>query len=361
MNAVEAAAATHAGRTRRTNEDSYLRTAGLWVVADGMGGAQAGEVASRLAIETFRDGLDRAPDVGARLRRTIERANGRIHAVALRDPSRAGMGTTVTAAVLENDRLHVGHVGDSRAYLLRNGALVRITQDHSLVEELVRAGALAPADAANHPQRSVITRALGTEADVVVDVYGIDIEAGDTLLLASDGLTTMVDDEQIARLVTADRPLADRAWTLIDAANEGGGEDNITVVLVRFGDGPSDSSGDERPIGQDIVLPAPPFLHADHEPAPRDHGTRRLLVATGLVLFLVAVVVGIGHRAAVVALRRSHRRRADRRLPGSPGRSDGQPTAVSPGPRHRRRDRQPLEGGACRAVRPRADAGVGGA
>ncbi|HEY6398135.1 MAG TPA: Stp1/IreP family PP2C-type Ser/Thr phosphatase [Solirubrobacteraceae bacterium] len=234
LRAAETTCRTDPGRQRRDNEDSAFVEAPVFVVADGMGGAQAGEVASRIAIEAFARGL---PDTGtpeARLADRVREANRQIYERSLEERDRAGMGTTLTAAYLDDARLAIAHVGDSRAYLFRNGALTRLTQDHSLVEELVKQGKLTEEEAAEHPQRSIITRALGPEPEVEVDTSTFEVEPGDLLLLCSDGLTTMVPEERVAEILASGGPVDRIAQKLIDEANEAGGRDNITVVLLRL-------------------------------------------------------------------------------------------------------------------------------
>lgn len=224
------------GRQRRANEDSYFVRAPLFVVADGMGGAQGGEVASQLAAETFARGL---PDDGPSERRLEERvreANRRIHERQQGDRALHGMGTTITAAYLDGDELALAHVGDSRAYLLRDGELTRLTRDHTLVEELVRRGELTEQEAAEHPQRSIITRALGPEEEVEIDLHTHRMQAGDVLLLCSDGLTGMIDEAEVTEILAGAAPgsLAVAGRSLVAAANDAGGRDNITVVLFRL-------------------------------------------------------------------------------------------------------------------------------
>jgi serine/threonine protein phosphatase PrpC len=222
------------GRQRRANEDSFFVRSPLFVVADGMGGAQAGEVASRLAAETFAAGL---PDDGApeqRLEARAREANQRIHEVSLENRALNGMGTTLTAAYLDGDELALAHVGDSRAYLLRDGELARLTRDHTLVEELVRRGELTEQEAAEHPQRSIITRALGPEPEIDVDLHTHRVHAGDVFLLCSDGLTGMIGEDEVQEILTTAASLRQAGRALVDAANEAGGRDNITVVLFRL-------------------------------------------------------------------------------------------------------------------------------
>jgi PPM family protein phosphatase len=231
-------AGTDPGRKRRRNEDSYVIAPPLFAVADGMGGAQAGEIASGLAAGALEE--SRANGGGeARVVELIQEANRRVHHRATTDATTAGMGTTITAALVEPDgRVVFGHVGDSRAYLLRDDRLEQLTDDHTLVAELVRRGELSPGEAEVHPQRSVITRALGTDPDVDVDTFAVDARGGDIYLICSDGLSSMVDFrdiEEILRTHRGDLPAASRA--LIHAANRSGGEDNITAVLFAVDEG----------------------------------------------------------------------------------------------------------------------------
>ena len=231
---AEEAHKTDTGRQRHANEDSYFARAPLFAVADGMGGAQAGEVASRIAAGAFERGRlrDDAPAEG-QLEQIAQRANREIHKLAQEDSSRAGMGTTLTAALLRGDEVALSHVGDSRAYVLRDGRLKRLTKDHSLVEELRRQGRLTEEQAEEHPQRSIITRALGPEPSVNVDTMTFPARDGDVFLLCSDGLTTMVSDEEIREILSSARSLRSAVSRLIDAANHGGGRDNITAVAFR--------------------------------------------------------------------------------------------------------------------------------
>jgi protein phosphatase len=236
---------TDTGRQRRENEDSAYVRAPVFVVADGMGGAQAGEVASRIAIETFEQGLPGSGTPEDRLAELVRDANQRIYDRSRADRGRAGMGTTLTAAYLTDGTLAIAHVGDSRAYLLRESALTRLTQDHSLVDELVRQGKLTEAQAAEHPQRSIITRALGPEPQVDVDTFSYPMQPGDVVMLCSDGLTSMVSEERVAEVLNTAPSLEEAAERLIDDANEAGGRDNITVVLCRLEDAAGDASADQ--------------------------------------------------------------------------------------------------------------------
>jgi serine/threonine protein phosphatase PrpC len=245
---AEEAVRTDTGRQRNANEDSYFTRAPLFVVADGMGGAQAGEVASKAAVESFPGGdLPAAPPERV-LEETIESANRTIHELARKDPGLAGMGTTTTAAIvdLEDEAVAIGHVGDSRAYRLRGGRFEQLTRDHSLVEEMRRKGQITDAQAEDHPQRSIITRALGPEPEVQVDVQTVPAQDGDVFLICSDGLTTMLDDEQIARLLSRATSLQAAVRALVDEANRAGGRDNITVVAFRLEDTAAPAAGNPR-------------------------------------------------------------------------------------------------------------------
>jgi serine/threonine protein phosphatase PrpC len=234
MRLGESAGRTDPGRIRRRNEDAFVLDPPLFAVADGMGGAQAGEVASRLAATAFREyhDADQLPPAD-RVQAIIQEANRRIYERARADADASGMGTTVTAALLTGGRVILGHVGDSRAYRIRDGELEQLTEDHSLVGDLMRSGRLTPEEADAHPQRSVITRALGTDPEVDVDTSMVDVKPGDLFLLCSDGLTTMVTDDDILGILSAAPTLDDAARELVRAANSGGGEDNVTVVLFR--------------------------------------------------------------------------------------------------------------------------------
>ncbi len=233
LRVVDFAAASDVGRVRKANEDNYYVRSPLFVVADGMGGAQAGEVASQIAADSFKDELDESLAPEPRLATVVRRANQEINRQAQSDQDYHGMGTTLTAALLGDDELTIAHVGDSRAYRLRGGELERLTRDHSLVGEMVRRGAITEAEAEVHPQRSILTRALGPEPEVDVDTLSHGVKPGDVYLLCSDGLTGMVSDAKIAEEMGSGKPMREVADTLIRAANEGGGVDNITVVAFK--------------------------------------------------------------------------------------------------------------------------------
>jgi serine/threonine protein phosphatase PrpC len=236
LRVAEQYAGSDTGRQRRANEDSLLARSPLFVVADGMGGAQAGEVASRIAVESFQPGLAETSHPELELAELARAANARIHELSHANAEQAGMGTTLTAVYVGEQEVAIAHVGDSRAYCLRDGQLLRLTDDHSLVDELMRQGRLTPEEAVEHPQRSVITRALGPEGMVEVDTRSFRARDGDVYLLCSDGLTTMIGEDQIAATLLAHERLRDAGEALIAAANEAGGRDNITVLLLRVED-----------------------------------------------------------------------------------------------------------------------------
>jgi serine/threonine protein phosphatase PrpC len=296
---VEFASKTHTGRQRTANEDSYFARAPVFAVADGMGGAQAGEVASRIAAGAFEPDLERDGAAEEQLERVVQGANRRIHDLAQRDSSRAGMGTTLTAAMVQDDAVSFAHVGDSRAYVLRDEELKRLTKDHSLVEELRRQGRLTDEQAEEHPQRSIITRALGPEQEVNVDTMTFPARSGDVFLLCSDGLTTMVSEEEIKRILTEARSLRAAVSELVDAANRGGGRDNITAVAFRVSEAEAeDEEGATliaRTAEQAGLTPERMRQAADRlrgrgpmPPPPRRRRALRIAVA----LAIVAAVVG---------------------------------------------------------------------
>jgi PPM family protein phosphatase len=233
LRAAETIVRTDPGRQRAGNEDSTFARAPVFALADGMGGAQAGEVASAIVAKTFALGL---PDEGTpeqRLAETVQQANREIHERQLAEQEHAGMGTTVTAAYLDEDSVAIANVGDSRGYLFRDGELQRLTNDHSLVQELVTKGELTDEEALEHPQRSIITRALGPEAVVEVDTWSYPLRPGDVVMLCSDGLTDMIPERQVQQALLESPSLSAAADRLIDEANAAGGRDNITVVLFR--------------------------------------------------------------------------------------------------------------------------------
>src|SRR5947209_8816676 len=308
---VEKASRSDVGRQRQSNEDAYLERSPLFAVADGMGGARAGEVASRMAVEAF----DRSPPSGSaeeQLAAVARAANGEIYRLAQEDSSRAGMGTTLTAAVVRDGEISIGHVGDSRLYRCRDGGLERLTDDHSLVEELVKQGKLTPEDAEVHPQRSIITRALGPEPDVQVDTHTHTARAGDVYLICSDGLTGMVSERDVAEILRANPRLSDAADKLVAAANAAGGKDNITVVLFRLGEHSDEeetfdtlgdqetnagglTAGEVREALAESRAPtatlAPDRTRAVAEPRAHKRARLRPQIAGALVLVVVAALI----------------------------------------------------------------------
>ena len=236
---VKIGAKTDVGRVREVNEDSYLVHEPLFVVADGMGGHTAGDVASSTAIDTIKGQSSTAnPEDMETLAELVRGANAQIWEKANSDPTLRGMGTTCTLLLLDGAKAHFAHVGDSRAYLLREGELTQLTEDHTLVGRMVKEGRLTAEEAENHPQRSVITRALGVDSEVEVDLLSVEVAGGDRLLICSDGLSSMIDSDAITKALTEESKPQSAAERLIEFANEAGGEDNITVVVLDFdGDG----------------------------------------------------------------------------------------------------------------------------
>jgi protein phosphatase len=306
-------AATDPGRKRRRNEDAYVIKPPLFAVADGMGGPRAGEVASGLAAAAVKAG-EAAGGGEEQVVTLIQSANRSVYERSSEDESVSGMGTTMTVAVVDGRGVTIGHVGDSRAYLARGDTLEQLTEDHSLVSELVRAGKLSPEEAENHPQRSVITRALGTDPDVDVDAFTVAPEEGDIFLICSDGLTTMVGDETIAQVLDAHRGDLDRAAKeLVRLANKAGGEDNITVVAFELTDAPPEAAAEETrpmpavsepdiedtlteadrvPAIDTMVVPPSEAAAAGLQPEPSKRRRRwPLLVLLLVVLVLVAAAV----------------------------------------------------------------------
>ncbi|HEU5277406.1 MAG TPA: Stp1/IreP family PP2C-type Ser/Thr phosphatase [Gaiellaceae bacterium] len=307
---------TDTGRRRRRNEDAYVCEPPLFAIADGMGGAQAGEVASRLAAAALREsGADRGGE--DRIVDLVQEANRRVYDRSSSDPSTSGMGTTITVALVEEGQVAFGHVGDSRAYLIRDGRMEQVTEDHSLVNELLKSGKLSREEAETHPQRSVITRALGTDPDVDVDTFTIAGEEGDLFLLCSDGLTDMVSERAILDLVERYRHDIDRALrALVNAANKGGGEDNITVVAFEIAGGaPLAHDGDTREhvleeeqtlteldavpavdtavVSADAIQAEVAAKERDERAIRRRHLRRRVLAWLALLLIVAGIAIAL--------------------------------------------------------------------
>jgi protein phosphatase len=296
---VDSAGVTQTGNVRRSNEDSYLMRSPLFMVADGMGGAQAGEIASRMCAEAFAEADLIGPAPQDVLRDTIRTANRRILERSRSDPEAAGMGTTVTAAFMDDaGTIAFAHVGDSRAYLLRDGSLQRLSDDHSLVGELVRKGELSETDAERHPQRSVITRALGTDESVEVDTFAVRAQDGDVFLLCSDGLNTMVPEATIADILASGGPAATIARDLVRAALAGGGEDNVTAIVFRIGESAA-AEADPAEDGRTHILPA----GLEDEDGDDEGGLRARTIVALIGAGVLALVLAV---AAVAGLRESH-------------------------------------------------------
>ncbi len=264
---VESSARSDTGRQRRTNEDAFYARAPIFAVADGMGGAQSGEIAASIAADFFEQRPDDAGVGEQMLRKIAETANKRIWELAHDDPDHSGMGTTLTAAAVGDNEVSVAHVGDSRAYRFRNGKLALLTRDHSLVEELKRQGTISEQEAEHHPQRSIITRALGPEPEVEVDTQTYSVKSGDVFLLCSDGLTTMVSDDEISETLATCSSLDQVTSSLIAQANRKGGRDNITVVTFRIGSDDDVEQEDQHTI---VGVQSPVAEHSEADSGSRD-------------------------------------------------------------------------------------------
>lgn len=252
---INVGARTDVGRVRRANEDSYLAREPFFVVADGMGGHLAGDIASSTAVSTIEGHLtDAAPDRPESFAALVQGANRAIWERAQGDSGLRGMGTTCTLLFLDAATAHIAHVGDSRAYRLRAGSLEQLTEDHTLVARMVREGKLAPEEAEHHPQRSIITRALGVDSDVAVDLVAVELHSGDRLLLCSDGLSSMIQESAITDVLGGEQDSQAAADALVDLANEAGGEDNVTVLIIDVVD--ASAEADHGAAG--AVAPAPP-------------------------------------------------------------------------------------------------------
>lgn len=304
MPVAEYAVASDTGRRRRRNEDNYVVAPPVFAVADGMGGAQAGEVASKLAATAIDDGDPGELGGLERVDALIQEANRRVYDRATNDPAASGMGTTMTVALVEGMTVAIGHVGDSRAYLLRGDTMEQLTEDHSLVNELLKSGKLSEEEAQAHPQKNVIIRAVGTDPDVDVDAFTIEAEEGDVFLICSDGLTDMVEDEDILDVLDRYRDDLDKAVkALVQEANRGGGEDNITAVAFRIAPGadsdPSIEDTGTMPALQDgdtgeIEPDERTREYADVEPGepeamaePAGVGTKRTRIVLAVLIVLV--------------------------------------------------------------------------
>ncbi len=225
---------TDAGKIREINEDAYIANSTIFAVADGMGGHKAGEIASSLALKVLTEGISLEKNLGKNLSSVIKKVNKVVYSKSLTTSEMDGMGTTLTALVIKDNEAYLGHIGDSRAYLLRNLELMQLTQDHSLVAQMIKEGRLTAKEARSHPLRSVITRALGAKTIAEPDVFTLSIKTGDKLLLTSDGLTSMLTDAEILGILIKGLDPQATCDLLVEEANKKGGLDNITVVLVEF-------------------------------------------------------------------------------------------------------------------------------
>ncbi len=317
---VEQVGRTDVGRQRSANEDSLVLRPPFFAVADGMGGARAGEVASAIAAEAFEGASAAGEAAEAQLARLLREANRRIYDLAVTDESHRGMGTTLTAAKVHDGEVSLAHVGDSRAYRMRDGGLEQITRDHSLVAELERSGQITPEAAEHHPQRSIITRALGPEPDVEVDTYTLSARDGDLFLLCSDGLTSMISDDDVAAILRTSATLDEAADALIKAANQSGGKDNITVVLFRIGElgdavpeattvVPGDAAAEDETIAGQLSAdevraatpaPAPTAASKPIEPIPPAPPARAKPRRRGRLGLVMKILLGLALLAAAV-------------------------------------------------------------
>jgi PPM family protein phosphatase len=301
LKVIEEAARSDTGRQRSANEDAYFARSPAYAVADGMGGAQAGEVAAGIAAAVFEEHFPNGVDPEGELKRIASEANRRIYELARDDSSRSGMGTTLTGAVVADEGVSIVHVGDSRAYLLRDGELRQLTRDHSLVEELRRRGQLTVEEAEEHPQRSIITRALGPERDVEPDVHTHQAKSGDVFLLCSDGLTSMVREERMQQILTASDSLEQAVDQLVEEANRAGGRDNITAVLFRLGD--EEALGAPKAAAADTQeqtatdIDARRVRAAAEESRPRQRRGRKRIKRAAISLATVAIVAALSSGA----------------------------------------------------------------
>ena len=305
---VSVGAKTDVGRVRDGNEDSYLANEPLFVIADGMGGHLAGDVASATAIEVIQERTgDLHADDPQTLAAMVKEANRAIWSKAGDDPSLRGMGTTCTLVLLDAATAQIAHVGDSRAYLFHDGELSQVTEDHTLVGRMVREGRLQAEEAERHPQRSIITRALGVDEEVEVDLITLELTDGDRLLLCSDGLSSMLPHGSIAETLAETDDAQSAAELLIDRANEAGGEDNITVVVIDVGgsgEGAAPVTEHRSDLGERSHTDptADTGYHQAVEAAPR---SRRWPRAVLLTLIVVALIGGGAFAAARYALANS--------------------------------------------------------
>ena len=287
-------ASTDVGMVRQQNEDSYLAEENLYVVADGMGGHNAGEVASALAVTTLKAGARTGIDSVERFRELVQQANTAIYTASLDDSTQSGMGTTLTALSIvagEEPRVLVANVGDARTYMWRNGALTRLSVDHSYVQELVNEGIITPEEARVHPRRNIVTRALGIDRSVVVDVFSHLVRTGDRIVLCSDGLVDEVSDADIAVVLGQHSDPQDTAEALVMVANTAGGRDNTTVIVVDVLDD----------ISEPVVLPTPDNTTPMEALAPMQLAPAKNS-KVGMVLFWSALVAIVFSAITVIGV-----------------------------------------------------------
>jgi len=305
---IRVGARSDIGLARVRNEDSYLVKEPLFAVADGLGGHKGGNVASSMALQLIESTAAADEDNLGRLVERIKEANRQVLERGETDKDLRGMGTTITALLAADGKAHVAHVGDSRAYRLRDGTFQQLTEDHTLVQRMVREGKLSEEEAAAHPQRSVVTRALGMDEDVPVDQLTLDVQEGDRVLLCTDGLTSMVGRERIKEILESEAEPQAACDRLIDAANRAGGDDNITVIVVDFvPDQAATTSGKARTglvsggpqtraaERADEVTAATPVQHEDGTP-PRGRVQRRRWRIWAAVAAVVLVTGLVGAR-----------------------------------------------------------------
>ena len=290
---VRVGASTDVGRARERNEDAYLSSPPLYAVADGLGGHRGGDVASTLALRVLAEIAK--PGMWGQLSEQIREANRAILEQARDDRALSGMGTTITAAFMDEDELHLAHVGDSRAYLLRSGELSPLTEDHTLVRRMVQEGKISPQEAEHHPQRNIVVRALGVDDPVEVDEITVAVQKGDRVLLCSDGLYSMVPDDRIQRTLESTPDPQEATAALVDQANDAGGLDNITVVILHFdeGDGVEILASDPGVQQQDALGTETATPQA--EPSERPSRGRRLAL-WGLAAIAVLALAFLAFR-----------------------------------------------------------------
>ncbi|MDQ3767828.1 MAG: Stp1/IreP family PP2C-type Ser/Thr phosphatase [Actinomycetota bacterium] len=303
------------GRVREGNEDSFLARSPRFALADGMGGHVGGEVASQIAIGIIEEEPFSALDGNdGSLTQLVRRANQAILDRAGTDRALEGMGTTCTLLVLDGHQAHLAHVGDSRAYLLRDGHLEQVTQDHTLVQRMVQEGRLNPDEAMHHPHGNIITRVLGVEPNVEVDIIVRDLQHDDRFLLCSDGLTDMITPQEITRILVDKPEPQEAADHLVDAANEAGGQDNITAMIVLVTEQEDDESDTQNRAAVVGAPPPPPqdggntgeFQHVDEAPAvPASRSRGRWIAKTFATVAILAILGAAGYAGARYLLSRS--------------------------------------------------------